>query len=77
MVLFLGMADSCVLHRGGAIVNRELGHPWHVYCAGTQAGATEYAMPCALTETSIIMHERRSKNNNKFRREVFDLVVTL
>ena len=76
-VLFLCTGNSCRSQLAEAIVNARLGETWQAFSAGTQpAGYVHPKALQALAEIGI-HHQGRSKSMDEFRRETFDLVVTV
>lgn len=75
-VLFLCSGNSCRSQMAEAIVNAR--HPgWRAFSAGVQPAG--YVHPLALRVLSEIgiQHTGESKGVEQFRREAFDLVVTV
>ncbi len=76
-VLFLCTGNSCRSQLAEAIVRHDLGDMWETFSAGTRpAGFVHPLVPVVLAEIGI-RHQGRSKSMEEFRREEFDLVVTV
>jgi arsenate reductase len=76
-VLFLCTGNSCRSQLAEAIVNARLGSRWEAFSAGSKPAG--YVHPNAINVLSEIgiEHQGRSKSNQEFLGQAFDLVITL
>ena len=76
-VLFLCTGNSCRSQMAEAIVNHELGGQWEAHSAGSKP--TGYVHPFALRCLAEIgiNHTGYSKPVEQFRKETFDLIITV
>ncbi len=76
-VLFLCTGNSCRSQMAEAIINARLGDTWTAFSAGTNpVGYVHPKTIAALAEIGI-QHAGRSKAVDEFRRQNFNLVVTV
>ena len=76
-VMFLCTGNSCRSQMAEAIVNARLGDQWQAVSAGTVPAGYVHPLALRVLAEIGIQHQGRSKLADKFRKEKFDLVVTV
>jgi len=76
-VLFLCTGNSCRSQMAEAIVTARLGEQWQAVSAGTVPAGYVHPLALRVLAEIGIQHQGRSKLANEFRKEKFDLVVTV
>lgn len=77
-VLILCTGNSCRSQMAEGLINHVLGEQWVAVSAGTQpAGYVHPLAIKALAELGIDIAGNRSKTVEQFRRQTFDLVITV
>lgn len=76
-VLFLCTGNSCRSQMAEAIVNHDLRDTWQAYSAGTQPAGFVHPLAVKVLEEIGIEHQGVSKSTEKFRQQVFDLLITV
>jgi len=76
-VLFLSNGNSCRSQMAEAMVNHFLGGQWHAFCAGTRPTRKAHPQAIAALKEIGIDHLGKSKSVDRFRGEIFDLVITV
>jgi arsenate reductase len=76
-VMFLCTGNSCRSQMAEAIVNARLGDQWQAVSAGTIPAGYVHPLALRVLAEIGIQHQGRSKLADEFRKEKFDLVVTV
>lgn len=76
-VLILCTGNSCRSQLAEAIVNHDLAGQWEAFSAGTQPAGYVHPLALKALEEIGIHHSGESKSVERFRGEVFDVVITV
>jgi arsenate reductase len=76
-VLFLCTGNSCRSQMAEAIVNARMGDRWEAFSAGSQPAGYIHPLAQKVLSEIGIDHHGRPKSIDEFRRQSFDVVVTL
>jgi arsenate reductase (thioredoxin) len=76
-VLFLCTGNSCRSQIAEAIVNARLNNNWEAVSAGTKPAGYVHTLAVQVLAEIGINHQGRSKSVDEFRKDDFNLVVTL
>ena len=76
-VLFLCTGNSCRSQFAEAIVNHDLADQWEAHSAGTIPAGYVHPMALQSLEEIGIYHTGSSKSVDQFKRDNFDLIVTV
>src|SRR5688572_6464483 len=76
-VLILCTGNSCRSQMAEALINYELGKSWQAFSAGTQPSGFVHLLAIQALAELGIYHQGESKSTENFRREVFDVVITV
>jgi arsenate reductase len=76
-VLILCTGNSCRSQMAEALVNHFHGSQWHAASAGTQPSGYVHPLALRVLAEMGIQHAGESKSVDRFRGEVFDVVITV
>jgi len=76
-VLFLCTGNSCRSQMAEALVNHDLGQSWTAFSAGSRPAGFVHPLALQVLSEIGIEHHGRSKSVDEWRRQEFDLVITV
>ncbi len=76
-VLFLCTGNSCRSQMAEALVNHDLGQSWTAFSAGARPAGFVHPLALQVLSEIGIEHHGRSKSVDEWRRQEFDLVITV
>jgi arsenate reductase len=76
-VLILCTGNSCRSQMAEAIVNHFLGEQWLAFSAGTQPAGYVHPLAVQALEELGIDHQGESKSVERYRKDAFDVVITV
>jgi arsenate reductase (thioredoxin) len=76
-VLFLCTGNSCRSQMAEAMTNHELGEQWEAQSAGSKPAGYVHPLALQVLAEIGIQHHGSSKSMETFKKETFDLVITV